>query len=75
VVLAILMIASFVVSEYEYNKVQEKYQNAVNEANATLFNQTGNMTMTLNETIGMLEPEKHHKKHKKHHRVVKDDEI
>lgn len=40
VVLAFLMVMSFVVSEYEYNKVQQKYENAFNEANATIHNQT-----------------------------------
>ena len=75
-VLVILMISSFAVSEYEYNKVQEKYQIAFNEANATLFNQTNNSTQ--NETFGKMEapevPEKH-KKHKKHHKVIKDEDI
>ena len=64
-VLAILMIASFVASEYEYNKVQEKYQIAFNEANATLHNQSN---FTKNETLLKIDAPKIH------YKVFEDEE-
>jgi hypothetical protein len=73
VVLAILMVASFIVSEYEYNKVQEKYQIAFNEANATLHNQT-----VVNGTLpsmSMLESAKMQPPHKKHHRHHSEERV
>jgi hypothetical protein len=59
------MIASFIASEYEYNKVQEKYQAAFNEANATLWNQSN---ITKNETLLRVDTPKIH------YKVFEDEE-